>query len=298
MKKYMAFGLCIASEIDLLGQEVTGEADVCFKYGKCPELREKPSVDYGWIKANNREALLTVEDVGRFYAHDGCEVIMEVAEPADESRIRLFLLGTCMGAILYQRGIIPLHGSCVCKDGEALVITGISGAGKSTTAAEFLTRGWKLMSDDITPIIELDGVIHAQSTYPGQKMWEDTIARSQSDSSVVENVIREEDGREKYQLYAGENYINATVPIRYGVFLIPEQEGLLFDEAIGFTKADILMRNLYRAFLAIDSKGKSRQLGMCIRLGQQLRLFIVRRPQNESTETQIVDWILEQIKRK
>ena len=43
----------------------------------------------------------------------------------DEDVIRLYILGTCMGAILMQRRIFPLHGSAVAINGKAYAFVGI-----------------------------------------------------------------------------------------------------------------------------------------------------------------------------
>ena len=39
-----------------------------------------------------------------------------------EDKIRLLFLGTCMGALLIQRKILPLHGSAIEIDGKAYAI--------------------------------------------------------------------------------------------------------------------------------------------------------------------------------
>ena len=63
---------------------------------------------------------------------------IEVALGADydPSKLSVYLMGTCMGAIHYQRGLMMLHGSCVTDGQRAILLTGDSGAGKSTLAAE------------------------------------------------------------------------------------------------------------------------------------------------------------------
>lgn len=293
--KYSAFGLTIESELELLAPFAEGDADLVIEYGNSPRELESSLVDCGWVKSNENESIVFIKDIACFYVTNGNHITIENLGTEDEEQIRLYLMGTCMGAILQQRGIIPLHGSCVCKDGKALVITGNSGAGKSTTAAEFLKRGWKLMSDDVTPIVECSGTYMARSTYPGQKMWQDTIDRSDNSDRVVKNIIREDDGRQKFQLQAKNSYVNTSLPLMYGVYLIPGSEKLLMDEVIGFAKTDMLMRNLYRAFMVGDKTGKSNQLKTCVKLGEQIRLFIVARPTNEFTETKIVDWLIEQM---
>jgi serine kinase of HPr protein (carbohydrate metabolism regulator) len=45
-----------------------------------------------------------------------------------------------------------LHGSCVAKDGRAVLICGRSGSGKSDLALRLIDRGFTLVSDDQTVV--------------------------------------------------------------------------------------------------------------------------------------------------
>lgn len=71
---------------------------------------------------------------------------------ADEKKVRLFILGTCMAVIMMQRGILPLHGSAVVIDGWAYAFVGHSGAGKSTLSAALASRGYPLLTDDVVAL--------------------------------------------------------------------------------------------------------------------------------------------------
>ncbi|CAI6036474.1 aldolase [Cohnella sp. JJ-181] len=98
-------------------------------------------------------------------------------EDADPDELRLFILGSCMGAALMQRGILPLHGSAVAIDGQAYGIVGDSGAGKSTLAAAFLQAGFPLVSDDVIALDFSGG--HRRPlvipSYPQQKLWQQSL---------------------------------------------------------------------------------------------------------------------------
>ena len=47
-----------------------------------------------------------------------------------------------------------MHGSCVCKDGNAVLVTGSPGAGKSGLALRLLSRGFELVADDRVDIAD------------------------------------------------------------------------------------------------------------------------------------------------
>ena len=52
-----------------------------------------------------------------------------------ESDVRVFLLGSCIGALLHQRGILVLHAGAIHTDKGAVLFTGPWGIGKSTLLA-------------------------------------------------------------------------------------------------------------------------------------------------------------------
>jgi serine kinase of HPr protein (carbohydrate metabolism regulator) len=56
-----------------------------------------------------------------------------------------------------------LHASTVTIDGQALLITGVSGSGKSDLALRLIDRGAKLISDDYTLLTRVGSVLMASS---------------------------------------------------------------------------------------------------------------------------------------
>ena len=55
--------------------------------------------------------------------------------------IRAIVLTVIIPAILYLRKTIALHGSVIAFKNHCILLTGESGAGKSTMAAKILTKG-------------------------------------------------------------------------------------------------------------------------------------------------------------
>jgi len=56
---------------------------------------------------------LDVPGVARYRVEEGKRIIIEPLANASPEKVRLFLLGSTMSALLYQRGLLPLHGSAV-----------------------------------------------------------------------------------------------------------------------------------------------------------------------------------------
>jgi hypothetical protein len=101
--------------------------------------------------------LIRVAAAGRFLVRGGNSITVDAAPSAAPVEIEAFLMGPVAGALLHQRGTLPLHASCVETGGAAIALTGSVGRGKSTLAAALVRRGARLMSDDICPIIFSDG---------------------------------------------------------------------------------------------------------------------------------------------
>jgi HPr kinase/phosphorylase len=58
-----------------------------------------------------------------------------------------------------------MHGSCVARDGDAVLVVGPSGSGKSDLALRLLSRGFELVADDQVDIV--DGVASCPAELAG-----------------------------------------------------------------------------------------------------------------------------------
>ncbi|HEX8573280.1 MAG TPA: hypothetical protein VF759_11075 [Allosphingosinicella sp.] len=103
--------------------------------------------------------LRVVPGVGRFLAQGGDRLEYWLEPGADEGAAEALLKGGVLGALIHQRGELPLHASTlVSPDGEmAVAIAGHSGAGKSTTAYALALRGWALLGEDLTRVTIEEG---------------------------------------------------------------------------------------------------------------------------------------------
>ncbi len=114
--------------------------------------------DIHHYSCNMAEDLLELQlpKLGKFRVESGNQITIIHNYNTVPEETLVFLYGSCMGAALYQRGIIPLHGSAVLTEKGAVLFLGISGAGKSTTAAALMHRGYTIISDDISAV-KLEG---------------------------------------------------------------------------------------------------------------------------------------------
>jgi len=80
-----------------------------------------------------------------------------------------------MGFVLRQRGTRALHASSVCIAGHAVELCGQSAAGKSTTAAALALRGLPVLTENVSPIIELGATFIVEPGYPRVCLWPDSV---------------------------------------------------------------------------------------------------------------------------
>lgn len=121
----------------------------------------------------NGDFLLELDGVGRFWVAQGRQVLVEPAPNCPEAELRAFMLGSVLGVLCHQRGLLPIHASAVRIDEVAVLIAGISGAGKSTLAAALGARGHALLSDDVAAIDPQSGRL--LPAYPQRKLTPDVL---------------------------------------------------------------------------------------------------------------------------
>lgn len=95
--------------------------------------------------------------------------------PLTDEDLATYLLGPVMGFVLRRRGIVSLHASSVLLFGNAVVLCGPSDSGKSTTAAALAMRGVPVLAEDISPIVQDNGLFGVEPGYPRVCLWPDAV---------------------------------------------------------------------------------------------------------------------------
>ena len=109
--------------------------------------------DTPFLQMGRGDLRLTVDGIGRFRISNADQITWQRADgTVSDQDLRTFLLGSAMGALLIQRGMLVLHGHALARDGQAIVCLGHSGAGKSTLAYALMQQGWRLLADDLVAI--------------------------------------------------------------------------------------------------------------------------------------------------
>ena len=154
-----AFELTIASSLalpELAPAPATGAADVVVERGPVAERLDdggsRVVLDDVTFEASPHRCLIRLPSGTRFLVEHGERITVDARPGTSDQEVRAYVIGSCLGAVLHQRGLIVLHGSAIDTPGGAVLFVGDSGKGKSSIAAAFCARGHRLISDDICAV--------------------------------------------------------------------------------------------------------------------------------------------------
>jgi hypothetical protein len=123
--------------------------DVEILQGKVPAELEDGVQACGEYDISGPDILLRAPNAGRILIQGGERIVVDAQADADPRMIKAYLAGPALAILLHQRKAMPLHASCVARNGCALAFIGDSGVGKSTTAMQFRNHGYEVVSDDV-----------------------------------------------------------------------------------------------------------------------------------------------------
>jgi hypothetical protein len=290
---YSAYQLLIHSELplpELIVVDRAAQVDVTIRFASVsPDGLEGGKQVAPHLWATENELYLDITDVARFLISNGNEILIEPAAGADDDSIRLFLLGSAFGALLFQRDLLVIHGNSVRIGEQCLICVGPSGMGKSTLAAAFMRRGFDILADDVVPVNK-EG--EALPGFPRIKLWQDAAQQFAIDTAELCRVSPQTD---KYNLPI-QAMEQKALPVRWVYILRNDDVDEISIEPIsGMEKFLPLKNNTYRVRFLEGMELKSQHLGMCGKLAGQIKLARITRPKKGFVADKMVDAILNDI---
>ena len=247
MNNYTAFGLQIVSEPELPGLlPGNGSPEVTIRFGKVPENLPEPIKGKGVAyELNANSFLLKVPGIANFMVNHGNEIVIEKQSSADDHDIALFTINTPIGALLYQRGYLPLHASAIEVNGGCAIFTGVSGAGKSTIFASFHQHGYHVLADEVCAIsLSGNGIPYVQPGVGYTYLWRDVLDHLDKDASTL---IHRNNNPEKFKLSIDERFCQEALPLkRIYVLTTKNTPGIEIEEIKGKEKFLPIKQNSYR----------------------------------------------------
>jgi hypothetical protein len=289
---YRVYGINIESEIvlpELLTNNYKEDAcvDVSISYGSMPKEIYAEIQEGKWFNFEKDKMWFLVNDVAKYYMLNGNTIIVEPYNNANNHDVKAFLLGSAFGMLLIQRHIIAIHGGTVVVGGQAIVITGEQGAGKSTLTSALREKGYFFMADDVSVIGKRKDTKHViHPGYPQQKLCRDAMEKM---GYKIEDFKRIDEGRDKYAIPVHKSFIKEPMPMG-AIFEITIGEGphVEVEEITGAEKLKLLLKNIYRVEVTQYSGLSSNYFKKCIGISKTVPLFKIKRPKDKfSVEEQI-----------
>jgi hypothetical protein len=156
-------------------------------------LENPVASDTRWDAGQGRFLLRGGRKAGRFLVESGDLVKLERNAGCEDKILEAYLITTLIVELLRQRGMLVLHANTLMTDKGAIALSGVSGAGKSTTLASLISRGCQMVSDDVT-VLSLDshGTIVALPGIPKLNLCEDAALHMGHDiAKLPKNPLRQ-----------------------------------------------------------------------------------------------------------
>jgi hypothetical protein len=193
------------------------------------------------VEAAPGRLLFEVPRVARYLVRDGKTIDVTVASGADRAAARLFLEGSARGALILQRGELPLAAaSLIAPNWKCVAICCPSVVGKSTLAAELCRRGWLLVADDITRISWNGSMAIAWPSHDRLKLWRDACEMVGVNADELQHVRK---GLEKYFLPAKATTSPAALSLTVRLRVAP-QTGV--DELSLMDRVELFRESTFR----------------------------------------------------
>ncbi len=291
---FQAFGLTIESDFELsprLNAAVSSDGvDVRILLGKLPPgpdgTGEGNSV--AWISPDLFQ--FHVEGVASFRVESGNRILVDPAEGAHPDDILGLLLGMAVGALLHQRGLLPLHASAVAQDGLAHAFAGDSGAGKSTLVLALRRRGLTVLSDDVALAVAREAEVLLWPGLQVVKLWQDALDHFGLDSRLLARDLSRE---EKFHLSLDGDPLRDPLPLRHMYVLERSDGGLVRIEPVRGRKAIALVRDhTYRGGFVHPMGRAADHLRQCGEVANRVQIFRFYRPWGKEAIDRSVDFLI------
>ena len=196
-----------------------------------------------WQQINQHQFSLDVEGVAFYYACNGNYIEVCPYENYNQNELELYLNGSVYGAILHQRLVLPLHGSCFKYKDMGIMLCGDSGAGKSSVTASFSLNGAAFLTDDVSPLLFRTGKPQIWAMSDRIKLWSDSLEQL----TQVKNGLHQIDP-ETEKFYFPMNSDKGKIVPLHQIFLlgIHDEPEVKFREVTGIEKFTALRNEIYR----------------------------------------------------
>lgn len=278
--EYHAFGLRIVSDLDLPELTVaTATIDgpaITIRVGNVAPVIPSPVYVEPANQISEDDFLHDLPGIARYRVRCGSEIVVDPHPQAPMADVRLYLLGTALGMLCHQRGMVPLHANAIDVAGTGVAFAGPAGAGKSTLAAGLNHRGHRVLSDDLC-VLSFDGErILVWPGLPQFRLCPDALEAFGHDRAKLKPATG---NREKYILPNIGHMIEPCVFKRlYVLNKVNENSLTRFEFLHGVKALSAIVANIYRPRLFRLMRGAATGYHISIEILKRVEVFSMERP--------------------
>ena len=238
-----------------------------------------------WLQMADDQCQMWIEGIAHYRVEHGRRIVIDrrvsesrasAASPAD---VRVYLLGSALGVLAYQRGWLPLHVNAVqAPSGDLWAFTGPSGAGKSTLGVWLNTRrGWPQVTDDVAVVKPGDAQPFLYAGPRKIKLWKETLEALQIDMSGAQRDLSRAD---KFHIpVQGPSEVPPLAPLRHLVVLERcEGNTSRLTEVFGDEAVILLLDSLYRSEFGREFMAPEKIVQACEKLAMTMHVYRFCRP--------------------
>ncbi|MDA3779310.1 MAG: hypothetical protein PF487_03615 [Bacteroidales bacterium] len=290
--KYKVFGFTIASEFSIASLMPSDDnPDVFLRYGIIDDDLKNPIYTGVRFQIAKNDFLLKVDNVAKFLISKGKTIIVDKVKTAGDEEINLFLLGSAMGALIHQRGMLPIHGSTIKIKDKSVIFSGTSGVGKSSISAYFVKKGYKIVADDISVVSVNDNRNIVSPGYPRIKLWEDVSKKLNIETN---DSLRIRPQINKYGLNVSESFYNSDIEVNKMIIISTKNTpGFEIEKLKGIEKFNALKNNTYRFNFAKELQKKQSLFSFYSKFLPNIEIYRLYRPRQPLMLDELYRFIVE-----
>ncbi|MCI7792303.1 MAG: hypothetical protein MR531_16300 [Lachnospiraceae bacterium] len=287
---YRIYGLTVKSDYEFeeaikLEKEDVERIDVVVEekelppeiMGETDEEKNKGEINVYFLERN--KGWFRWYGCGSFVMTNGNRIEYQTISGCNRLEINELFLCLAFFYILYQRGMIAMHGSGLVWKGKTIIVSGQSGSGKSSLAEAILKQGAKFLADDTVALTVNENGVWAEPAYPQQKLCIDQITEEMRKSYNMV-LLPEDRGVAKYGVRMPDRF--CTVAQKLDALIILQKNDEITEPAIseihGADKMKYLIQNLYKYDTYARVGLEADIFKKCIKVANEIKIYLISRP--------------------
>lgn len=222
----------------------------------------------------------------RFLIRNGATILVDPFQEADMYLVTSLIIGYGFAFLFAQRGATAFHCTALSMYQKGVMISGISGAGKSTTAYQLVNRGHKYLVDDIAIMYPKEHFFITPA-FPIQK-----ICGKDIDAIPEDKLLYINETRDKYSYYNIEQFETTPREITTIFFITTgDVDEVIIEEQTGLNRFLRVLECQYLVEIFAKTGTPEVDKQNCLKLAGKIRFYKIIRPKNKNTLEQIADMI-------